>query len=147
MVDHQETDTDFLGGVMRIQTLGSKNILHTKQTNTGTICFNQLIFLDQLMNRSGSNRTASCETTNALTLFSCSSLTLTDRSSRTLWYRSLWLWKSFCACSSLGRVTASRGPRFSSSRSTRYASYSILKERTVTATINGQHSSLFPHKP
>lgn len=61
-----------------------------------------------------------------LTLFSSSSLSLTDRSSRMFWYRSLWLWKSFCARSSLGRLVASRGLRFSSSRSTRYASYSIL---------------------
>lgn len=65
----------------------------------------------------------------SLTLFSSSSLTLTERSSRTFSYLSLWIWKVCWACSSLGKVLASRGPMFSSSRSTRYASYSILDIR------------------
>lgn len=65
-------------------------------------------------------------TRDILTLFSSSSFSLTDRASLTFSYRSLWAWNSFWAHSSLGTVVASRGPRFSSSRSTRYASYSIL---------------------
>lgn len=63
------------------------------------------------------------------TLFSSRNLSLTETSLRIFSYFSRWLWNWICDCSILGSVVASRGPRFSSSRSVRYASYSILQQR------------------
>ena len=61
------------------------------------------------------------------TLFSSRNFNLTETSLRILSYFSLCAWNRCCDCSIFGRVFASRGPRFSSSKSVRYASYSILE--------------------
>lgn len=66
-----------------------------------------------------------------LTLFSSKNFSLIDTSLRILSYFSLCIWNSCCDCSIFGRVFASRGPRFSSSRSVRQASYSILGKLRV----------------
>ena len=68
------------------------------------------------------------------TLFSSRNLSLTDTSLRIFSYLSRWIWNSSWDCSILGRVVASRGPRFSSSRSVRYASYSTLERREGSTT-------------
>ena len=64
---------------------------------------------------------------NTLTLFSSINFNLIETSLRILSYFSLCTWNRCCDCSIFGRVFASRGPRFSSSKSVRYASYSILE--------------------
>lgn len=61
------------------------------------------------------------------TLFSSRNFSLTETSFRILSYFSRWIWNCCWDCSILGMVVASRGPRFSSSKSVRYASYSTLE--------------------
>lgn len=53
------------------------------------------------------------------TLFSSRNFSLTETSFLILSYFSRWIWNSCWDCSILGRVLASRGPRFSSSKSVR----------------------------
>lgn len=74
-----------------------------------------------------------------LTLFSSRSLSLIATLFLILSYFSRWIWNICWHCSILGRVVESRGPKFNSSRSVRYASYSTLGIRHSTFLQYSNH--------
>lgn len=94
----------------RKQEKGNKDMVSTLERNT--------ILLVRLC---GAGQASS------LTLFSSRNFSLTETSFRILSYFSRWIWNCCWEFSILGMVVASRGPRFNSSRSVRYASYSTLE--------------------